>query len=309
MEIPESSRKIIHRMFPEMEGGNIQQIDFGWANRILVLDRQYVVKIPRYPEAARWTEKEIEITRRLRGMLPVEIPAYVSTLYQGELVAAAYGFMDGSLFTTQPVDEGIEKVDPDEFIKGSSGDGIAKQLGRILSSIHEVRSDHVSDILGKYVADDWSAKIAKWISQCRKVCEVVFSGTQRGKCGQLLDSIWQEYSDFEFSQKFIHGDFGGWNMLFDPDKAEIVGLLDWADSRIGDPAKDFTELAYDFGREFAGRVLDHYGRDQDPHMLDRAELYLRLNGFQDLEYGLKNKSAFFMERGKAAILAELEKMQ
>ncbi len=308
LEIPESSRDIIERMFPGMEAESVQSINFGWTNQILVLGSKYVIKIPRYPEAAKWVEKEIEITTKLRGTIPVGIPSYVNTLYNGKLVAAAYEFMEGSLFTTQPVDGGIQKSDPMMYLSESSGHGIAKQLGTILSSIHDVAPNQVTDILKKYVDDDWDTKITGWIKQCRKTCEQVFSGTQKEKCGELLDSIETEFSDLKFIQKFIHGDFGGWNMLFDPEETKIIGILDWADARIGDPAKDFTELIYDFGRDFAGMILDHYGRNRDPRILDRAELYLKLNGFQDLEYGLEKKSAFFTERGKEAVLAELKKL-
>lgn len=292
-----------------METESVRSIDFGWTNQILVLDSKYVIKIPRYQEAAKWVEKEIEITGELRSTFPVSVPSYVNTLYNGSLVAAAYEFMKGSLFTTQPVDEGIEKSDPKMFIGGNSGLNIAKQLGTILSSIHDVDPNRVTQILKKYVDDDWDTKIADWIAQCRKTCEDVFIGTDKLSCGQLLNSIENEFSELKFSQKFIHGDFGGWNMLFYPEEAKIIGILDWADSRIGDPAKDFTELIYDFGRGFAGKILDQYGQDKDPHILERAELYLKLNGFQDLEYGLKTESAFFTERGKAAVMAEIEKIK
>ncbi len=295
-------------MFPEMPVESIRMVDFGWTNQILVLDRRYVVKIPRFPEAARWVEKEIELTRELRGTIPVRIPAYVGTLYNGNLVAAAYDFLEGSLFTTQPVDEGVDKVEPANYLVGDLGQDIAGQIGSILSSIHNVPLARVEKILERHVESDWDTKIINWISQCKKTAERVFQGQLRDRCVGFLSSIETEFSGFGFKQKFIHGDFGGWNMLFSPEQARLTGLLDWADARLGDPAKDFTELIYDFGRGFAEKVLDQYGRDGDPEIISRAELYLKLNGFQDLEFGLEKKSEFFTERGKRAILAELEKI-
>lgn len=306
MELPENSLNIIHRLFPETDTGHITSIDFGWTNQILVVNSKYVVKIPRYSHAARSVEKEMEITGKLNGRLPVGIPKYINRLYNKELVAAAYDFIEGAVFTTQPVEDGMEIIDPSKFINGNAGDSIAEQIGKILSSIHEVSTELVGVIIEKYVKDTWDSKIINWIGRSRKICKKAFLGSEMEKCCAFMNSLESEYSKLKFDQTFIHGDFGGWNMLFDPVELKFTAILDWADSRFGDPAKDFTELIYDFGSEFASKVLTYYSRKDDPGIIKRAEFYLKLSGFQDLEYGLEKKFEFFTERGKKAVLEELK---
>lgn len=306
LDLSPSDLDIVAKMFPLEVFEKILEVDVGWSSRILLLDSKYVVKIPKTIEAGAGIEKEAEITKILESRIPVTIPHYVTFLRNESLKAASYEFLRGVMLTTQPVGESAATIDVRTLLKGENRNSVANQIGALLRSIHSVEPDLVREVLDKYVTDTWEEKILSWLGKCREVARKGFDRSELDKCENLIDNIEHSFSEMEFQKKFIHGDFGGWNMLYDPGENEIVGLLDWADCRIGDPAKDLTELIYDFGEPFAEDVLSHYGKVKDPDMMTRAKLYLRLSGFQDLEYGLSTGNDFFTERGFAAIRKELD---
>ena len=306
MNFTEKYEGILGKLFPALEIKDLAEVDFGWSSQILLVNMAYVVKIPKTVEAANGIEKEMSLTSLIKGTLPVKVPEYVSSIFEPNLVAAAYKFIDGSMFTTQPVKDEIHALRADVHLSGNKRGLIAMQIGETLGSIHSIPQDLVGPVLEKYVTDKWEEKISSWFQECRITGEKGLYPDELRICNEFLDTLEEEFHGLNYSQKFIHGDFGGWNMLFDPVSIIFQGLLDWADSRIGDPAKDFTELIYDFGEPFSREILLHYGEERDPDIMERAKLYLKLAGFQDLEYGLNTGSEFFIERGKRSILRELK---
>jgi hygromycin-B 7''-O-kinase len=40
----------------------------------------------------------------------------------------------------------------------------------------------------------------------------------------------------------VHNDLHPWNLVVDPDTAALVGILDWGDARLGDPAMELTAM-------------------------------------------------------------------
>lgn len=298
---------IVHRMFPGEKFKTTSRIEFGWTSSIILLDRKYVVKIPRTDWAALGVEKEMAVTGYLDGHIPVKVPHYIGSIRENALKAASYEFLGGLLFTNQPVDPAADSVKADHYINGENSKSIAHQIGEILSAIHSVDIASLAEPPNRYVSETWDEKIGDWLGRCRKISSMFFTGIEVSKCENFLEPLEDRFSKFKFRERFIHGDFGGWNMLFDPVKAKITGLLDWADSRYGDPAKDFTELIYDFGPEFTMEVKKHYKYETDSEIMERAKFYLSLSGFQDLEFGLNTDSQFFTNRGAESIRREISK--
>ncbi len=299
-------KDILGRLFPALEIKHQSEVDIGWSSQILLVNGEYVVKIPKTREASTGIEKEMSITEAIRDTLSVLIPEYVASIFNDELVAAAYRFIEGSMFTTQPVKGEIEVLNPTAYLGSDKRSEVARQIGETLSFIHSIETGIVEPVLKRYVTDNWEEKISSWFLECRKIAEMGLSPEELAISRKFLDNLEKSFNNFNYTRKFIHGDFGGWNMLFDPETLKFTGLLDWADSRIGDPARDFTELLYDFGEPFTLEILHHYGIERDPGIMERAKLYLRLAGFQDLKYGMETGSEFFTKRGKMSIIEELK---
>ncbi len=78
----------------------------------------------------------------------------------------------------------------------------------------------------------------------------------------------------------IHGDLVADHVLLDTgasdsEDAALVGLIDWADASIGDPADDFLAIAAEWGDEGLDATLGAYGRGSDAAFRRRVVLAAR----------------------------------
>lgn len=293
----------IKKLFPGLKIEEITINEMGWSSQVLILNNSYVVKIPRNDEAAESLDKEIEITGLLSNQVPVDIPNYVARIGENLVEGAAYDQLPGLLFTTQPVPAEIPKMEP-LSLSEIEQDHIAGQMGTLLHSIHSIDRELVEHILHDYVKDSWKEKIDTLLLRSKNISRKAYVDEELNEVLEFLTHMEREFHGLELEEKFIHGDFAGWNMLYGSENNTITGLLDWADSRFGDPARDFTELIYDFGWNFAEKVVSAYD-PADRKVMERAAFYLKFAGFQDLEYGMETGNDFFTDRGFKTIKKEL----
>jgi Phosphotransferase enzyme family len=87
------------------------------------------------------------------------------------------------------------------------------------------------------------------------------------------------------------------------DGQNIVGVIDWTDVEIGDPAFDFGYLWVWHGEPFVREVLRHYQGDIDPGFIDRACAYGVCSAVADCYYGIMAG----IERNRRIGIAALER--
>lgn len=301
----ERTLSILSILFPGVPITDVKEISIGWTSEVLIMNREYIVKIPRNQDNGFELEKEMEITNTIRDLVSVRIPDFFAVSRNNKVSAAAYKKIGGILLTSQDSGE-MEKLDP-ASLNTDAIESLSRQIGRILCDIHDIDKSVVGKILSPHTRTTWKEKIIARITESEKTSNGYFEGSEGDRVNDALNGIRKEVDAMEYTETFIHGDFGGWNILCDPLTIKITGLLDWADCRIGDPAIDFTELIYDYGEEFAQKILNSYNCRNDTTIIDRARIYLKLAGFQDLKYGLEAGKEFFVERGKRDILKLINK--
>jgi aminoglycoside phosphotransferase (APT) family kinase protein len=99
----------------------------------------------------------------------------------------------------------------------------------------------------------------------------------------------------------IHGDLGAHHLLVDDDC--LVGVIDWSDARVADPAVDLGWALYETPEPFAEAVATAYGVDDDE--LSRALDWHRLAPWYDVLWGQSAGGPAFVESGLAGITARL----
>lgn len=293
-------RDIAQRLFPNKIISDISVITLGWTSEIAVMNGEYIIKIPRGGSSLS-LKKEISITNYLKDKLPVRIPQYTVILDDGKLEAAAYRKIEGIMLTSQEIPEDLPYVNPWEFLSGRNAEIVARQIANILNAIHGLDTTEMSELLKPFAHMSWEDLILTDIEDAKTISKIVFSGNFLDSCLQFLEKLTKQIHEFDFDLRFVHGDFGGWNILFNKDELKITGLLDWGGCCIGDPATDFKELIYDFGEEFTFKVLKYYAYPSDDTLIQRARLYLQLAGFLDLKHGVESKSEFFTKKGISVI--------
>ncbi len=97
-----------------------------------------------------------------------------------------------------------------------------------------------------------------------------------GKVRRWLDKevSWLERQDLPLA--VVHRDIRAEHLYVD-DNGDLVGVIDFGDTTIDDPALDLAKIAGDFGDPFLDLVLAHYRGPADQALLARAQLYRRLD--------------------------------
>ena len=90
----------------------------------------------------------------------------------------------------------------------------------------------------------------------------------------------EEDDHFSGQLCFLHGDFMPDNIIVDPDSGRLVGIIDWGNAAIGDPALDFIWLVLWRGWDFAQSVLDAYQLPVDEGLVERVRLHAQIAAVQ-----------------------------
>jgi len=118
------------------------------------------------------------------------------------------------------------------------------------------------------------------------------------KAKKYLSDFIQNKENLAFKPCIVHGDFSSDHIIFDEKNNKIIGIIDFGDLCLSDPAYDFYAL--DFEPDFSLKILKHYKGKKDNSFVKRMEFY-RIRG---LFFGLN--SADSRERIKA--FYEIEKI-
>lgn len=91
----------------------------------------------------------------------------------------------------------------------------------------------------------------------------------------LREVEWDD-SGYSGRLRFIHGDFRDGNLIVDQASGRLVGVIDWGNAAVGDPALDFMTLVLWRGWEFMHRVLAAYELSTDERFLERIQYHVRI---------------------------------
>ncbi len=236
-------------------------VDDGFDHEVVVADEAWVFRFPRRPVVAEALAIEIELLPRLGEALPVEVPRF-------EYVSRDPPFVGYRLIDGDPL------VDED-------GGGVRAFLAAL----------HAFDAAGLPVdRPDW---IAMYRRQCAEFERVVVPLLDPA-LGERARTLFTEVETLTgFSPVLVHADLGPEHLRVRDSR--LVGVIDWGDTRIGDPALDYAWLL--------NGPFDDWDVDDD--LRRRARIYHRLGPWYGAHYGVVTNQPAFVERGLAKISSRL----
>jgi len=180
--------------------------DDGWDFKVLILDGEWVLRIPRNEGAAAKLAKEAELLPALAPALPVEIPRF-------EHVSREPPFV-------------VYRLIPGDPLRSEDPDG----LRGFLEALHSVDPGE----LPIPPMDDW---VGAWCDQAdvfRRVVLPLLDADERSE-GEALLRESETLTGFE--PALTHCDLCPPHLLVRDGR--LAGVIDWAGARIGDPALDY----------------------------------------------------------------------
>ncbi len=235
----------------------IREIDAGYDFEVAIVDDEWVFRFPRRRGVEEALELELALLPALAPALPVAVPRF-------EHVSRDPCFVGYRLIRGEPL------VDED-------GEGVRAFLDAL----------HRFDARGLPVErPDW---IEAYRAQCAEFERLVFpilDGDLRARAEGLFAEVDMLVG---FEPVLLHADLAPEHLLVRDGR--LVGVIDWGDARVGDPALDYAWI-------LSGPCASW---DVDPELRRRAGFYHRLGPWYEAHYGLFTNQPAHVDRGVAEI--------
>jgi aminoglycoside phosphotransferase (APT) family kinase protein len=241
---------------------SVVEIEDGYDFHVLVLDGVWVVRTPRRPETAEALAVEAALLPALAPALPVAVPRFEHL----------------SRFAVYRLIEGDPLRDEDPA-------GVRAFLDAL----------HAFDVGGLPVpAPEWRATYRRQADEFRRVVLPLLDVDERGPAEALFAEI---ETLTGFAPTLTHSDLGPEHLRCRDGR--LVGVIDWGDARIGDPALDYAWLLNVPFPEW----------DVEDDLRRRARIYHRLGPWYEAHYGVFTNQPERVAGGLAGIRSRLTARQ
>jgi aminoglycoside 2''-phosphotransferase len=282
----------IHAVYPELRIERLRLNDEGQYNDILIVNDDLIFRFPRDDEGIEKLEKSAAFLDRIRPFvtLPIPEPAYSSLTPRAVgQVFAGYRMLPGEPLWRETV---AAITDPATVRR------LAAQLAIFLRALHGIPIDQVADVLP---AAEWRHLWIDLEEQIRAALFPYVPTAAQARIATTFATFLGDPGNFAFAPAAIHGDFGSGNLLFDPRRGMMTGVIDFDSATLGDPANDVAALLT-YGEPFVRQGFAAYPAMEA--MLPRARFYRSTFPLQEALYGVEHNDADALARGIAPFLRQ-----
>lgn len=265
----------IHKEFPDIVWGHYKYLNNGWDHEVIILDNKLVFRFPNSPEYLKVLEDEVNLLGFISQKAKINIPKY-------EYIAKDYSFAGYQLIKGSELKESV-------FVTLSDNDRnkIAEQLAEFFTFFHTLDVGEMSE---KYHVAYEKPLEERLKSLGEEYLRPNLSASEYQKVEHVIKEVEQlNYANVPFV--LTHSDFSPKHIIWNSvDRS--VGIIDFSDRCITDPAIDFAEL-YLYSSEFVEQIYDLYKGPKDSEFLIRAKIHLRRAGVHMMAHSFKNQKISF----------------
>lgn len=261
----------------------IEPILGGWSSWTFDVDGEWVVRFPRNPEVAAATHRELALLAELAQRVSFQIPepAYRGTWQT--LPVFAYRRINGRPITA--ADTSPEVLDG---------------LARMLRELHTFPVDRAAELLGT------GPPQSAWRQHFENLWSIVEYDALPALDTTLADRVRVQYAHFvdtasDLPYCLVHNDLGPEHVLLSDTPAVPVGIIDFEDSWIGDPAVDLLPLVTLLGAHTLDALISP--GDLRDGLGDRMWFYSWMTSIHHIIYGTRNN----MEHERRQGIADLRR--
>ena len=265
----------IRAVFPALRFESVTRTEEGWDHVVVICHdcsgedslghRDLVFRFPTDDQAEAQLPTEIAVLEHLSSQAEAALPRY--THVPERVPFAGYPMVRG------------ERLTPDllRSLSFTEQTIIAAQLGSLLSAMHvqDVSAPPMDRVPASYQPEN--------LDFVRGIVENnmpdVLAPDEMRTAREICDEVAALQSTL-LPRVFLHYDIHSRHLYWERGTSYSpgrLGLIDFTDMCIGDPAIDFAEL-YEYGPRFVEDVLARYVGRVDATFLDRAWTYQRLAG-------------------------------
>lgn len=276
--------KKIKENFPHIKFKRARMVTHGWDDVVLILDEKLVFSFPKpNQESQLKLKKEIDFLPLLQRRTSLVVPTF--TYIPKGKAFVGYKFIKGVPLSRQR----LVRLNPSQREK------LAKQIATFLKSLHNIP---LAVAKKRGVGEAWSDHDAlQWHSKHMRVVLKHVSKKEKSLIMSVFTNL--KGKKYFYSKTVVHQDFTSDHLLYDARRCRLVGIIDFGDVQISDPAGDVSKLWY-YGESFVDLVLKYYGT-KDRTFKERTLRHYFLFGIGLLYYGLTTKRKGYWSKGKGIV--------
>ena len=225
-------------------------INEGFNSKAYIINDDYILLDGVNQNSYKNYQKYVNVINQISNVKSLEIPRII------ELIEPCEEYPNGALIYKMIKGHTFRK----EHIEIVNLDNIAKKLAEFMDELYEIRVDFDKD---EYIKNELE------ITE-QSVIEL------------------KEYKNYLLTfndYHFIHGDLWYENYILN-DNNELVGIVDFEGSGMGDPAYDIAALYY-LGTGFINKVLSYY-KYTDEDLIKRVSMLIKAREIADFDDMVKN---------------------
>jgi aminoglycoside 2''-phosphotransferase len=187
-------------------------------------------------------------------------------------------------------------LDDFEAISDSNAlERIAVQLSGFLYELHHVSVHKVIPV--ELPSGDTRKEWANMYDRIRAKLFVHMRPDARRQVAKHFEDFLNYPDLYKFEPVLRHGDFGTGNIIYDPGRLSVVGIIDFGGTGLGDPATDFAGLFISYGKEFYEQCYPVYPEMEQA--LKRVHFYCGTFALQEALFGIENGDQAAFQSGIA----------
>ena len=261
----ETVAALIQATSRDVNVSDVRHLGSGWDFDAFLTQDGWVYRFPRKPECADQLDFEQELLALVSGALPVgvavprtEIVGQPSSAFP--LRFARYRYLRGVAADTP----GVRLAN------------VAQTIGVSLAAVHAV-PEREARAVGVAEMDVDDVGRSQWFHDGLE--SALGLRGQDPVVDRAIDWAVNAASaipTYDGPVRLIHHDLSPDHLLVDPDSGRLVGIIDWTDAILGDPARDFVALVAWQGWSFADEALASYGLALDSEFRARVDFIAKL---------------------------------
>lgn len=289
----ETSIALLQRCFPQIAVGTALPITQGWDSFVLVVNEAWIFRFPMREDVEERFQQEIRLLPVLEQALSTPIPHF-ECIGHGDTVEYPYTFVGYRKLEGKALDD--ERISQQQLM------ALAPALGAFLSELHRFPLEQARRLeVEDGTPTQWRETYKERYKDLQRRVFPLLDEEQCMKSEFLWEGFLDTEANFIFEPALIHGDLGCEHILCDPAGGLLTGIIDWGDSRIGDPALDFVGIHRQHGRVLTEQVLANYQGQLDAAFWQRMEFYLCYEPYSQLLYGAYSGIEQFVTQGRALL--------
>jgi aminoglycoside 2''-phosphotransferase len=247
---------------------------------MLEADHRLMFRFPRWADAAKAVGREVRLLDFLGGSvtIPIPRPVFVGTMNRPRgWPFFVYERLPGKPLTNVSALSRVERQRLTRF------------LIKLFVELSGCRTGTLRRIgLPPGDKDSWAVRFIRLERRYRRVAAGYIEADLHQRIAELFESFYHSLSDSRYRPTLVHGDLWPSHILWNHTTGSPVGVIDWEDARLGDPAFDLASFG-GIGAEFTKALVRGRKSGRDNLFEKRLLFYRRILPLGGLLFGMETQ--------------------